>query len=169
MTPRPSFLATTLVLGLLAGCSSNTRAPADPRPAESGGTPTATGAEAPPPARPETPTAPSGDSSGGTAAAGDDNKPVVYIVKDSGVRCIAAPCPSLIARPADRPDADGIRITDLDLSALGLSEEQQGRIMENAMKGGPGIKVEATLGTVPHAGPAGAATVLRVNRVLEGK
>ncbi|OJH41551.1 DUF6748 domain-containing protein [Cystobacter ferrugineus] len=164
MTPRSSLLAIPLVLGLLAGCTSNTRPSADTRPAESGGTPTSTGAEAtppPPPAPSETE-----DVSGGTTAS--DSKPVVYIVKDSGVRCMAAPCPSLVARPADDPKAEGLRITDLDLSALGLTDEQKGRLMEKVHQEA-GIKVEASVGNVPHAGPAGTATVLRVNRVLEGK
>ncbi|EPX64450.1 putative lipoprotein [Cystobacter fuscus DSM 2262] len=168
MTSRSSLLALPLALGLLAGCTSNTRPPVEDRPAESGGTPAATGAEVPPPPAPASPpTAPSEDVSGGTAAA-SDSKPVIYIVKDSGVRCMAAPCPSLVARPADDPKAEGLRITDLDLSALGLTDEQQGRLMEKVHQGA-GLKVEASVSNVPHAGPAGAATVLRVNRVVEGK
>ncbi|ATB34913.1 lipoprotein [Cystobacter fuscus] len=166
MTSRSSLLALPLALGLLAGCTSNTRPPVEARPAESGGTPA--GAEAPPPPPPApTDTAPSEDISGGTTAA-SDSKPVIYIVKDSGVRCMAAPCPSLVARPADDPKAEGLRITDLDLSALGLTDEQQGRLMEKVHQGA-GLKVEASVGNVPHAGPAGTATVLRVNRVVEGK
>lgn len=161
-----STLASTLALGLLAGCSSSPRPASEAPSAESGGTPpsrVAAPAEAPPP-----PAAPMDDRSGGTAAAAD--KPTVYVVQDSGMRCIAAPCPSLVARPAEGPpDAEGIPITDLDLSALGLSDEQKERVMANAQKGGPGLKVEASVVTRAKAGPAGAATVLRVNRVLEGK
>lgn len=165
MTSRSSLLALPLALGLLAGCTSNTRPPVESRPAESGGTPAATGAEAtPPPAPAPRDTAPGQDVSGGTAAS--DSKPVIYIVKDSGVRCMAAPCPSLVAQPADDPKAEGLRITDLDLSALGLTDEQQGRLMEKVHQGA-GLKVEASVGNVPQAGPAGTATVLRVNRVVE--
>ncbi|WNG13499.1 DUF6748 domain-containing protein [Cystobacter fuscus] len=157
MTSRSSLLALPLALGLLAGCTSNTRPAVEARPAESGGTPAA-----PTPAPEDT--TPGQDVSGGTTAA----RPVIYIVKDSGVRCIAAPCPSLVARPADDPKSEGLSITDLDLSALGLTDEQRERLMEKVHQGA-GLKVEASVGNVPHAGPAGTATVLRVTRVVEGK
>lgn len=153
-TPRSSFLATTLALGLLAGCSSNARAPVETRTADSGGAPTETVVDAT--ARP-TPAPEAQPKEGATA---------VYVVRDSGVRCMAAPCPSLVAEPVGRA-GESLRITDLDLSSLGLSQEQQERIMTQ-VHGGSGVRVEATVNTAPSAGPAGDGTVLRVNRVLEG-
>ena len=171
MSPRSTFLATTLALGLLAGCSSNTRTtpPAEPSAAESGGTPTPSAA-APDTSAQKLPTQPL-EESGGTAAPAPaaDAKPVVYYVKDSGVRCMAAPCPSYIATRADKPDAEGIPITDLDLGALGVGEEQSAKLLDSTHNGTRGLKVEATVIKVPNAGPAGDGTRLSVNRVLEGK
>ncbi|MFY0582834.1 hypothetical protein ACN28S_58810 [Cystobacter fuscus] len=91
---------------------------------------------------------------------------IVYIVKDSGVRCITAPCPVYLALRADRPEEAGLKVTDLDLSALSLGDEQRSALLKSTHKTGPGLKVEATVRTVPHAGPGGTATILRVSRVL---
>ena len=169
MTRRPSLLVLPLALALLTGCSGGARAMAEDRPAGSTGTPAS--AKAPPPAPPPAP-APAPASPPGSAApsssAPDEGPSAVYVVKDSGMRCIAAPCPSLVARPVDPPGAEGLRITGLDLSALGLSDEQEEHLQNQAHSGGPGLRVEATVTTRPHAGPAGAATELRVRRVLEG-
>ena len=93
-------------------------------------------------------------------------EPVVYIVKDSGVRCIVAPCPVYLAHRADQPEEAGLKVTDLDLSALALGDEQRATLLKSTHKTGPGLKVEATVRTVPHAGPGGTATILRVSRVL---
>ncbi|OJH41552.1 hypothetical protein [Cystobacter ferrugineus] len=93
-------------------------------------------------------------------------EPVVYIVKDSGVRCITAPCPVYLALRADHPEEPGLKVTDLDLSALGLGDEQRSTLLKSTHKTGPGLKVEATVRTVPHAGPGGTATILHVSRVL---
>jgi hypothetical protein len=166
MTLRLPLLSALLALGLLAGCSSRTNPEA--RPAESGGTPSAQmdtpPADKPLPA-PGGATAPA--ESGGTAAPAPRG-PAVYFVRDSGVRCMAAPCPSFIATRADKPDDEGMKVTDVDMSALGLSDEKRNGLMEGTHFN-PGIKVEATVETVPNAGPAGAATILRVSKVVEGK
>lgn len=166
MTLRQPLLSALLALGLLAGCS-NRNSP-DARPAESGGTPSAQ-MNTPPADKPvPTPgTAAAPAESGGTAAPAPRG-PAVYFVRDSGVRCMAAPCPSFIATRADQPDAEGMKITDVDMAALGLSDEKRNAIMEGTHFQ-PGIKVEATVETVPNAGPAGAATVLRVSKVVESK
>ncbi len=181
-SPRPLLLASSLALGLLAGCSSNPR-PATTTPstpaAESGGTPAATGQkmEAAPGGKLETapgqtPELPSAESGGTPATAGEGmvaEGKATYYVKDSGVRCMAAPCPSFIARRADKPDEEGIPITDLDLATLGVTDAQRDRMLESTHDGSRGLKVEATIIQVPNAGPAGTATRLSVNRVLEGK
>ncbi len=153
MTPRQPLLTAALALGLLVGCSRNTP---ESRPAESGGTPS-TQTEAP------TANPPGETPSGGTAA---ERGPAVFFVRDSGVRCMAAPCPTFIATRPDRPGEEGLQVTDIDLSALNLGEEKRAGLLE-ATHMGPGLKVEATVDTVPNAGPAGAATVLRVSKVVE--
>lgn len=151
---RHTLIATALLLGLAAGCSSN-RPASEAKPAESGGTPSPSTETPPPPPA----TKPAEDTSGGTAAA--DSKPTLYYVKDSGIRCIAPPCPQYIATRADRPDEDGIQITSVDLAATGFAQEQTDRFIE-ATHTAPGVKVEAIIKTVPKAGPAGDAKVLTI-------
>lgn len=170
MTLRHPLLSAALALGLLAGCSN--RATPESKPTESAGTPTsqqpAPLMETPPTASKQSqalPTNGADTSAQDTAAA----KPGVYVVKDSGVRCITAPCPSYIATRVDQPDAEGIQITDVDLSALGLPEERRATLLETVHGRGAGLKVEATVETVAKAGPGGAATVLRVKKVVEGR
>ncbi|PTL84812.1 DUF6748 domain-containing protein [Vitiosangium sp. GDMCC 1.1324] len=166
MILRQPLLTAALTLGLLVGCSN--RSSPEPRPAESGGTPT-TPMETPPANKPLPSSAANTEApSGGTAAPSADRGPAVFYVRDSGVRCMAAPCPSYIATRVDRPGEDGLKVTDVDLSALNLSDEKRNSIIEGTHMGS-GIKVEATVETVPNAGPAGAATVLRVQKVVDSK
>ncbi|WP_375769698.1 hypothetical protein NR798_02090 [Archangium gephyra] len=167
MTSRLPLLTAVLALGLLAGCSKGTTPPpAEPSPAaESGGTPTAPmdkpATDKPAPA-PETP-------SGGTAAAPSAERgPAVYFIRDSGVRCMTTPCPYFVATRPDRPNDEPLQVHEVDTAALGLSDEKRASVME-ATHGNVGLKVEATLDTIPNAGPAGAATVLRVRRIVEGQ
>jgi hypothetical protein len=161
---RQSLLATTVALGLLAGCSRN----ATPnQPAESGGTPSDP-AQAMPDEAMKAAEPPSGGTAAGAPAASDtrtERGPAVFFVKHSGVRCMAAPCPTYNASRPDRPNEDPLPVTDVDLSALPLSEEKRAGLLEATMHAG--IKVEATVETVPNAGPAGAATVLRVSKLVQ--
>lgn len=89
----------------------------------------------------------------------------VWLVRNSGVRCVAAPCPTYLARKADAPeDADALQVHELDLSALGLSEERQAELLEETTR--RELRVEAWVSVTPDAGPAGAATVLHVTQLL---
>jgi len=78
---------------------------------------------------------------------------------------MTTPCPTYNASRPDRPNEDPMPVTDVDLSALPMSEEKRAGLLEATMHAG--IKVEATVETVPNAGPAGAATVLRVSKLVQ--
>lgn len=165
MTFRQPLLTATLALGLLAGCSKGTTPPESPRAAESGGTPSA------PMDKPSTPTpAPAAQApTDGTAAAPSAERgPAVYFIRDSGVRCMTTPCPYFVATRPDRPNEEPLKVHEVDMATLNFSDEKRASVME-ATHGNAGLKVEATVDTIPNAGPAGAATVLRVRRLVEGQ
>lgn len=166
MTSRKPLLTAALALGLLVGCSKG--ATPDSPSAESGGTPSAPMQK--PPETPAPATAPTQETpSGGTAAAPSDERgPAVFFIRNSGVRCITTPCPFFTATRPDRPNDEPLPVHEVDTAALNVSDERRNMIME-AANGPAGLKVEATVDTVPNAGPAGAATVLRVRRVVEDK
>ena len=99
-----------------------------------------------------------------TAAA---QAPVKYAVTPAGYEFQAAN--SANTYPLGRTSASYQQIHDsVDMAALNLSDEKRNMVME-ATHGNVGLKVEATLDTIPKAGPAGDATVLRVRRVVEGQ
>ncbi|AKI99281.1 hypothetical protein ATI61_1245 [Archangium gephyra] len=165
MTFRQPLLTAALALGLLAGCSKGTTPAESPRAAESGGTPSAPMDK---PATDKPATAPEPTSGGTAAAPSAERGPAVFFLRNSGVRCMTTPCPYFIATRPDRPGDEPIQVHEVDTAALGVSDEKRASILEVA-NGNPGLKVEGTLDTVPNAGPAGAATVLRVRRVVEGQ
>jgi hypothetical protein len=138
------FLLCVLCLGLAAGCSKPITA--DPMPDNSN-----------PPAQSENPS--TGTEQGQQQAA--------YIVKNSGIRCIAPPCPTHLATPVSNPEADAIQIHEIDFQDLNASEEQRMELMRKADETPEGLKVEAVLVKQPNAGPSGDATVLRVKKVLQ--
>lgn len=137
------FLPCLLCLGLMAGCSKPLTP--DPMPENSN-----------PPTQPEAPS---------TGAA--QGQPVAYTVRNSGIRCIAPPCPTHLAVPVSNPDADAIQIHEIDFQDIQPSEEQRVELMRKADETPEGLKVEAVLVKQPEAGPAGDATVLRVKKVLQ--
>lgn len=147
MNLRPLLLC-MLCLGLVAGCSK----PPSPEPIPDGS---------------KTPTQPESPSGGTPSTEAGQGQTVIYIVKNSGIRCIAAPCPTHIAKPADKPDAEGIQIHELDFQDLNPSEEKREELRRKADESPEGLKVEAVLEKKLKAGPAGDATVLRVKKVLQ--
>ncbi|QDE65725.1 MULTISPECIES: DUF6748 domain-containing protein [Myxococcus] len=149
---RRSLVLAALVLGFVSGCSKPPAATSSPPASENGtpssenGTPTMT----PPPSNDSQP---------------KQGESAVYIVKDSGVRCFAPPCPTYNAFPVDKPDAEPIPVHELELSAVTKgSDEQTGALIRKTLDG-TGLKIQGTLETRPNAGPAGAATVLRASKV----
>ena len=162
MTVRPLLLA-ALALGFAAGCNNKPPAHTAPPTSEPGTTaaaPEARPAETPPANEPGTAAAP--------APAQPEVKPgesAVYIVRDSGIRCIAPPCPSYNATRVDKPGMDALPIHELDLSAVAGDSEERMQSLTMQTTQAEGLKVEATLETRPKAGPAGDATVLRVSKL----
>ena len=159
MSLRHATLPAVLALGLLAGCNRSAQ-PTAPAEAPSEGTPSAR-LESPPPSE-----SPVNDTEPGTAQAPEQAGPAVFFVKASGIRCIAAPCPTFTASRPDKPGEDELMVHELDLSALNVGEEKREEL-RLATERPPGLKVEATVDIRPKAGPAGDATVLRVTRVIE--
>lgn len=107
--------------------------------------------------------------SGGTPTTGTapQDQPVAYVVKNSGIRCIAAPCPTHIARPVNDPNAEGIKIHQIDFQDVNVTEDKRADLMNQADTSPDGLKVEAVLEKKLKAGPAGDATVLRVKKILQ--
>lgn len=143
MTIRP-FLLSVLCLGLVVGCSKPVTPDAMPND--------------------KTPTQPANPSDGTGQQQGS---PVAYVVKNSGIRCIAPPCPTYIARPASDPNAEGIQIHELDFQDIAPTQEKREELTNIADTSPDGLKVEAVLEKKLKAGPAGDATVLRVKKVLQ--
>jgi hypothetical protein len=142
MNLRPVTLC-VLFLGLAAGCSKPITQ--DPMPDNSN-----------PPTQPDNPSTGAGQG-----------KLEGYVVRNSGIRCIAPPCPTHLAQPVSNPDGDAIQIHEIDFQDINPSEEQRTELMRKADEAPEGLKVEAVLETKLKAGPAGDATVLRVKKVLQ--
>jgi hypothetical protein len=165
---RPLLLA-ALTLGLSAGCSKPPSSQSDAT-----NEPGTTTAQAPSPEGARQP--PSEPGSGGMAPPEGTKPreegtagatPTVYVVQLSGVRCMAAPCPTHLATPVNPPNAESLHIHEMDFSALNLPEERVHALNQRLEQGQ--VKLEASLSTRANAGPAGAATVLRVTKVLDGQ
>lgn len=137
------FLLCLLCLGLAAGCSK----PITPDPMTDNSNP---------PGQTQNPATGTGQA-----------KAVAYIVKNSGIRCFAPPCPTHVATPVNDPSAEPIQIHEIDFQDLNPSEDQREQHMRKADETPEGLKVEAVLEKQANAGPAGDATVLRVKKVLQ--
>jgi len=160
MNVRPLLLA-AVALGFATGCSKPSSTPGTP-PSEPG-TPSTQTAPAPSDSAPR-------DNEPGTPAPAPEaelkpGESAVYIVRNSGVRCITTPCPTYTATRVDKPGSDALMIHEVDLTAVtGGSDERMQSLMQQTELG-EGLKVEATLETKQNAGPAGAATVLKVGKL----
>ncbi len=162
MNSRPLLLA-ALILGLASGCSKPPGASSAPPLASENGTPSSepAGNAAPRDSENGTPTM-NAPTNGSQPKQGEST---TYIVKDSGVRCFAPPCPTYNAFPADTPDAEPIPVHELELSAVTEGSDEKTESLIRKTLDGTGLKVQGTLETRPNAGPAGAATVLRASKV----
>ena len=147
-----SLVLAALVVGFVSGCSKPPAATSSPLASESG----------PPSSENGTPTMPPPPSHDSQPKPGES---AVYIVKDSGVRCFAPPCPTYNAFPVDKPDAEPIPVHELELSAVTKGSDEQTDALIRKTLDGTGLKIQGTLETRPNAGPAGAATVLRASKV----
>ncbi|ABF87968.1 putative lipoprotein [Myxococcus xanthus DK 1622] len=147
-----SLVLAALVLGFVSGCSKPPAATSSPPASENG----------PPSSENGTPTMTSPPSHDSQPKPGES---AVYIVKDSGVRCFAPPCPTYNAFPVDKPDAEPIPVHELELSAVTKGSDEQTDALIRKTLDGTGLKIQGTLETRPNAGPAGAATVLRASKV----
>ena len=139
-----------LCLGLVAGCAKQSPTPEEPMTQ---------------PSKPTQTDSPSGGTPG-TQAAGQ-GQPEAYVIRNSGIRCIAPPCPTHLAQPVANPGGDAIQIHEIDFGALGLTQDKMEEFMRRADESPEGLKVEALIDKQLNAGPAGDATVLRVKKVLQ--
>ncbi len=155
MNLRQALLTATL-LGLLAGCSRNATQPPTAEPSGTATQPMETPDNPPAPAD-----APVDGPSGGSPSAALPQGPGIFMLKGSGVRCMTTPCPTHVLSFPDTPGREPLQIHEVDLSGLGLSEEQQAQLMLQ-VDSGQEVRVKGALSVRAKAGPAGDATVLRV-------
>ncbi|MBU8899994.1 hypothetical protein DRW03_19935 [Corallococcus sp. H22C18031201] len=169
MTVRTMLLSAVLALGLAAGCSKPPSPSAHPS-SEPGAEAVPTEAKQPDTKQPDTAPAPSEPGTAPSAGGPEMKKgePVVYIIKNSGVRCITTPCPYYNAFRADDPSADPIPVHELDLTAVTGGQQERQDSLVNQTTAKDGLRVEATLDKREHAGPAGTATVLRASKLVGG-
>jgi hypothetical protein len=168
---RPLLLA-ALALGLTAGCN-NQQGAQQPSTTNEPGSAAPAPAQPAQPAQPTQPAQPPSEPGTGGAqqpaegtAAAPQGAVTVYEVQLSGVRCIAAPCPTHLARPVNNP-GDSVQVHELDLAGLNLPEERQQALLRRMEQGS--VRVEARVDVRPKAGPAGDATVLKVTKVVDDK
>jgi hypothetical protein len=86
-----------------------------------------------------------------------------YFVRDSGMRCAAAPCLSWEAVEVHTREATAI--SDVDLSALGMDAEAEDRTRQRLLEGS--LHARGRFETVADAGPAGDGVALVVTEVVE--
>ena len=82
-------------------------------------------------------------------------------VSDSGIRCFVAPCPSLTA---EAEDGASFNFTDLDLSRLGLSQEENDALLPELLGGEWIILGRLVAGPT---GPSGQVIVMQVFQLVD--
>lgn len=87
----------------------------------------------------------------------------LYLLRDTGKRCFAAPCPSWAA--VDVETRAEREITGVDLSALALEPKKQEQVRQRVLAGLVWVRGEIKI--VPKQGPAGDGTVLAVTALEE--
>lgn len=109
------------------------------------------------------------DAGGTPAASGtetpkkDENKEPLYLLRDSGKRCITSPCPSWAAVNVEsRVEKE---ITGIDLSAMKLDAKAAESARQRVLAGQ--VWVHGKIETVPKQGPAGDGTVLVITGIVD--
>lgn len=92
---------------------------------------------------------------------------LTWQVRDAGVQCVAAPCPTFraIRIQEKEPQREEV-VHEVDFSRAKLSERELARVQAQLTNG---LRVEGRLRWVPDRGPAGGARILEVRRVLPGR
>ncbi len=108
---------------------------------------------------------------GARSAASDDPSTVgtetVYVLRDNGMRCIAAPCFSTDVTPvaaAGAADVQPETVSGVDLSALNVSPATRDSLMARIATA-DGLTAAGRIEAESSAGPAGRGRVFRVTRV----
>ncbi len=90
----------------------------------------------------------------------------VYLLRSTGLRCVAAPCPYYEAKDVAAPaDAAPTQVHALELSALELSDKARTKLEEQLTKGG--VRAFGRFELQEKAGPAGDAVVFWVKELRE--
>lgn len=109
---------------------------------------------------------------GGTPAASETatpkekkNSEPLFLLRDSGKRCITSPCPSWAAVNVESREER--EITGIDLSGLSLDAKAAESARQRVLAGQAWVHGEVK--TVPKQGPAGDGTVLFVSGIVENE
>lgn len=94
------------------------------------------------------------------AATGSEVTGSIYTLAPNGITCIKAPCPSLDARKLNSTSVK--QVTDVDLSALGVTEEQEGAFLSTMFE--TGLVVSGKLVTKNTS--IGTKKIFRVSEVF---
>ena len=92
-----------------------------------------------------------------------EEKGPLYLLRDTGKRCVTHPCPSWAA--VDVETRVETEITGVDLSALGLDAKKAEDVRSRVLTGQ--VWVRGEIKKVPNAGPAGHGTVLAITALVD--
>ncbi|MFL5321017.1 MAG: DUF6748 domain-containing protein [Myxococcaceae bacterium] len=108
---------------------------------------------------------PAGKSGGdaGMGSAETAQKAHLYVVRDSKLRCIVAPCMSLEVMPVDSSEPTQ-KVSDLDFTAAKISDDERAAAMAR-VNSKAGLKVAGTVVDGPK-GRGGVARVMKVEQVF---